>query len=109
MATRDSSEVARRRVRLDANRPRTHPKPPGRKVIKSRKAFAERCTRPDEDGDVLEGLSRAISLVETVAVAMQTHDDDSETGPIAEALDVACCELRRVYGAVDLALRQVKR
>lgn len=40
---------------------------------------------------------------ETVAIAMQTHEDDCELGPIAEALDVACCELRRMYGAVDLA------
>jgi len=109
MAARNSSGEERRRARIDGNRPRTHPKPPGRRASKSPTASTERRTRPDEGGDVLEGLSRAISLVETVAVAMQTHDDDSETGPIAEALDVACCELRRTHGAVDLALRQVKR
>jgi hypothetical protein len=32
MATPDSSGVERRRVRLDGNRPRTHPKHSGRKV-----------------------------------------------------------------------------
>jgi hypothetical protein len=42
MATPDSSGVERRRVRLDGNRPRTHPKHSGRKV-----------------GDALDPLSRA--------------------------------------------------
>jgi len=32
MATRNSSGVERRRVRLDGNRPRTHPKHSGRKA-----------------------------------------------------------------------------
>jgi hypothetical protein len=32
MATRDSSGAERRRVRLDSNRPRTHPKHSGRKA-----------------------------------------------------------------------------
>ena len=108
MAARNSSGEKRRRARIDGNRTRTHPKPSGRQAIESRTASARRLTGQDEDGDVLEGLSRAISLVETVAVALQTHEDDSETGPIAEALDVACCELRRMYGVVDLALRQGK-
>jgi hypothetical protein len=109
MAARNSSGEERRRARIDGNRPRTDPKPPDRKIVRSPTASDEPRTRPDEDGDVLEGLSRAISLVETIAVAMQTHEDDRELGPIAEALDVSCDELRRMYGAVDLALRQVKR
>src|SRR5690348_11786939 len=105
MATRNSIGEERRRARIDGNRPRTHPKTPDRKIVRSPTAAAEPRTRPDEDCDVLEELSRAISLVETVAVAMQTHEDDRELGAIAEALDVACGELRRMYGAVDLALR----
>lgn len=108
MATRNSSGEERRRARVDGNRPRTHPKP-DRKIVMSATPSAELRARPDEDSDVLEGLSRAISLVETAAVAMQTHEDDRELGPIAEALDVACGKLRRMYGAIDLALRQVKR
>jgi hypothetical protein len=108
MAARNSNGVERRRARADGNRPRTHPKPSRRKAAKSQTASVERRIRPAEDGDVLEGLSRAISLVETVAVAMQTHEDNCEVGPLAEALDVACCELRRMYGAVDIALRQAK-
>ena len=42
MATRNSTGVERRRVRLDGNRPRTHPKHSGRKA-----------------GDALDPLSRA--------------------------------------------------
>jgi len=38
---------------------------------------------------------------------MQAHEDDIELGPIAEALDVACVQLRQAHGAVDLALREV--
>jgi hypothetical protein len=40
MATRNSSGVERRRVRLDGNRPRTHPKHSGRKVTKVRSPSA---------------------------------------------------------------------
>ena len=79
MATRNSSGVERRRVPLDANRPRTHPKHPGHKATKVRPPSAER-RGVSADGDVLERLSRAISLVETIARAMQTHEDDSELG-----------------------------
>lgn len=106
MATRNSSGVERRRVPVDANRPRTHPHHPGRKATKVRPPSPGR-RDVSPDGDVLERLSRATSLVETIAVAMRTHEDDTELGPIAEALDVACQALRQVHGAVDLALRAV--
>jgi hypothetical protein len=104
MAARNSSGVERRRVPLDANRPRTHPKHSGRKATKVRPPSAARGDVSADD-DVLERLSRSISLVETIARAMQTHEDDPELGPIAEALDVACVQLRQAHGAVDLALR----
>jgi hypothetical protein len=106
MATRNSSGVERRRVPLDANRPRTHPKHSDRKATKICPPIAER-RDVSAEGDVLERLSRSISLVETIAVAMQTHEDDPDLGSIAEALDVACCQLRGVHGAVDLALKEV--
>jgi len=99
--------VERRRVRLDANRPRTHPKHPGRKTTKFRPASADPCDRSDDDDPLLR-LSRAIALVETIAVAMQTREDDRELGPIAPCLDLACYKLRRAHGAVDLALSGVK-
>ena len=104
MATRNSSGVERRRVRLDANRPRTHPKRPGRKATKPRPAPADACDCPDGDSDALLRLSRAIALVETIAVAMQTNEEDIQLGSIAMSLELACCQLRRAHSAVDLAL-----
>jgi hypothetical protein len=62
MATRNSSGVERRRVRLDGNRPRTHPKHSGRKATKVRPPSAERDECPKDsaalDSDVLGRLSR---------------------------------------------------
>ncbi len=58
MATRNSSGVARRRVPLDANRPRTHPKHSCRKATKVPPPSAEGDERLT-DGDVLQRLSRA--------------------------------------------------
>ncbi len=104
MATRNSSGVKRRRARLDGNRPRTHPKRPGREATKPGPAPADACDSPDGDPDVLLRLSRAIALVETIAIAMQTHEDDIQLGSIAMSLELACCQLRRAHGAVDLAL-----
>ena len=106
MATRNTTGVERGRGRHAGDRPRTHPQPPGQKAAIPRRTSAETVSIP-EKGDVLERLSRSISLVETIARAMQTHEDDPELGPIAEALDVACVQLRQVHGAVDLALREV--
>jgi hypothetical protein len=102
MATRNSSGVERRRVRVDGNRPRTHPKRPGRKTTKLRPAPADSCDCPDP-GPLLR-LSRAIALVETIAVATQTHEDDIKRGSIAMSLELACCQLWRAHGAVNLAL-----
>ena len=65
MATRDSSEVERRRARLDGNRPRTHPKHSGRKATKVRPPSAERdeCSKDSDalDSDLLGRLSRTLS------------------------------------------------
>ncbi len=104
MATRNSSGVERRRVRLDANRPRTHPNRPGHKAIKPAPAPADACDGPDGDPDPLLRLSRAIALVETIAVAMQAWEDDIKLGSIAVSLELACFRLWRAHGAVDLAL-----
>ena len=58
MATRNSSGVERRRVPLDANRPRTHPKHSGHTATKARSSSSERDERLT-DGDVVERLSHA--------------------------------------------------
>jgi hypothetical protein len=107
MATRNSSGVERRRVRLDGNRPRTHPKRPGRKATKPRPASAFPGSN-HEQSDPLERLSRAIALVETISIAMTTREDDPDLGPICTCLELAACQLRRAHGAVDLALAGVK-
>ena len=107
MATRNSSGVDRRRVRLDGNRPRTHPKRSGHKAAKPGQPPADSSDCPDGDPDALLRLSRAIALVETIAVAMQTHEDDIKLGSIAMSLELACCQLWRAHGAVDLAINRV--
>jgi hypothetical protein len=60
MGTRNSSGVERRRVLLDGNRPRTHPKHSGRKATKGRPPSAERDERL-KDGDVIGRLSPALT------------------------------------------------
>jgi hypothetical protein len=57
MATPNSTGVKRRRVRLDGNRPRTHPKYSGRKATKVRPPFVERDECP-KDSDALGRLFR---------------------------------------------------
>jgi len=65
MATPNSTGVKRRRVRLDGNRPRTHPKHSGRKATEVRPPFAERDECPEDsdalDSDVLERLFRTLT------------------------------------------------
>jgi hypothetical protein len=53
MATPNSTGVKRQRVRLDGNRPRTHPKHSGRKATKVHPPLAERdeCSK---DSDALD-------------------------------------------------------
>jgi hypothetical protein len=62
MATPNSTGVKRRRVRLDGNRPRTHPKHSGRKATKVRPPFVEHDECPKDsdalDSDVLGRLFR---------------------------------------------------
>jgi hypothetical protein len=65
MATPDSGGVERRRVSLDGNRPRAHPKHSGRKATKVRPTSAERDECPKDsdtlDSDVLGRLSRTLT------------------------------------------------
>jgi hypothetical protein len=65
MATRDSSGVERRRVPLDPNRPRTHPKHSVRLATQVRPPSAERDECPKDsdalDRDVLGRLSRTLA------------------------------------------------
>jgi hypothetical protein len=63
MATRNSSGVERRRVRWDANRPRTHPKRSRRKPAKPGKAATERGDGPERLGEPRNRLFKAMSIV----------------------------------------------
>jgi len=74
MGTRNSNGVERRRVPLDGNRPRTHPKHPGRKATKTRPPSGERDERL-KDGDVVEHLPHAL----TGRPATGAHADVQET------------------------------
>jgi len=64
MATRNTTGVERGRGRQAGNRPPTHAQRSGRRSTKPRRASAEPLPVP-ETGDVLERLSRSISLVST--------------------------------------------
>lgn len=89
------------------NRPRTHPKRPARKNPPPPPAPT---TSQDEreDAGPLDRLSRAISLVETVSLALRAWEPDPEMGPICVCLTLACSQLHRAHGAVDLALMRVR-
>ncbi|HVX91285.1 MAG TPA: hypothetical protein VHC20_06745 [Candidatus Paceibacterota bacterium] len=58
-----------------------------------------------DDHDPLLRLSRAIALVETIEVAMRTHEESPELGPICMCLELACKKLARAHSAVDHALQ----
>lgn len=90
MATRDFSGVVRRRVRLDANRPRTHPKPASRRPAKAGAAATQR-------GDCSEHLRRqrarlfkAMSIVACCRLACASLlNDGDDTEVMADALQAA--------------------
>lgn len=115
MATRNSNKARGGSPRKGSVRKERWPAPNSRRTPNTRPTPPSASTKAGESldrcdgpfGDVLERLSRSISLVETIAVAMQTHEDDPVLGSIAETLDLACCQLRGVHGAVDLALKEV--
>jgi hypothetical protein len=102
MAARKHTGAARYRAR--SNQVRTHPKRALQPTPRDRNASPAEAP----ESDPLERLSKAIALVETVATAMQTREDDPDLGPICACLEIACCQLRRAHGAVDLALGEVK-
>ena len=102
MAPRKHSGAARYRAR--SNQDRTHPQRALRRTRRDRKAPLGEAP----ESDPLERLSTAIALVETIATAMKTREDDPDLGSICACLGIACCQLRRAHGAVDLALGAVK-
>ena len=61
---------------------------------------------PPAYDELLENLSRHLSLVETVSIALRTLEDRPEVGPICAALEQAVTLLGRAHEAVDEYLRR---
>jgi hypothetical protein len=40
---------------------------------------------------------------------MRTHEHEPDFGAIAASLEVACCQLSRAHGEIDLALMRTTR
>lgn len=96
MATRNSTGVARRRVRSDANRPRTHPKPSTRKS-KPGAAAAEPgdCSKPmDRPRDQLFKAMSIIACCRLACASLLEVDGDPEF--MTDALQAA-------YDLIDVA------
>jgi len=103
MATRDSSGAERRRVRLDGNRPRTHPSPkprrkPARKSLKS-KADALGRRLQDSLADIVRHLEVISAVAVTAEVALRAQNCEQDA-------DIALC-LR--HGVVDALTTQIER
>lgn len=99
MATSDSTGARRRRVRLDANRPRTHPKPRGRKPAEA--AAPQR----DDHSEHLSGqraqLFKAISIIACCRLACVSLFHDSEDAEVmSDALQVAHELINAAAGAL---------
>jgi len=75
--------------------------------MKNKNRKQERIAEPPADTDAraeaLSKLSTAIALVETIALAMQSHEDEPDFGAIAASMKVACCQLERAHSDIDLA------
>lgn len=88
MATSDSTGARRRRVRLDANRPRTHPKQRGRKGTEA--AATQRDVRPEHLSGQRARLFKAMSIIACCRLACVSLFHDSEDAEVmSDALQAA--------------------
>jgi hypothetical protein len=88
MATSDSTGARRRRVRLDANRPRTHPKPRTRKPAEA--PAPQRTDRSEHLSRQRAQLFKAISIIACCRLACVSLFHDSEDAEVmSDALQVA--------------------
>jgi len=102
MATRNDSRGARTIVRPGGNRPRTHPSPRPRHAPVREPAV----TKPDLY-EVLDHLSKALAIVETVARALEAAENDSarpKVGAEVATLRHGVNALRAVHQELDLAI-----
>jgi hypothetical protein len=103
MATPDSSGVPRRRVRLDGNRPRTHPSPrPRRKPARKPSTPKSGPRGRDLQGplaDITRRLEVIIGVAVTAEVALRAQNCEQDA-------EIALC-LR--HGVVDALTTQIER
>jgi hypothetical protein len=103
MANSDSSGVERRRVRLDGNRPRTHPSARSRRKAPRKplkvKAGAHDCSLRDSLTAIARHLEVIGAVAVTAEVALRAQNCEQDA-------DIAIC-LR--YGVVDALTLQIER
>jgi hypothetical protein len=103
MATRDSSGVERRRVRLDANRPRTHPKHSRRKPAKSSKAAIECGGYPERLGGPRGRLFKAMSIIACCRLSCASLlDSDGDLEVMTDALQAAYDLIDETAGELEV-------
>ncbi len=90
MATPDSSGVERRRVRLDGNRPRTHPSP-GPRLKPARKPFASK-SRAHIRVNV-ENAKRRTKKPQASAPSLAVRTDEERDRLFKAMSIIACCRL----------------
>lgn len=90
MVARDSTGAWRRRIRLDANRPRAHPKPVSRQPAKAGAAATQRGDCSEHLGGQRARLFKAMSIVACCRLACASLlDDGNDTEVMADALQAA--------------------
>jgi hypothetical protein len=101
MATPDSSGVQRRRVRLDGNRPRTHPSARSRRKAPRKPLKAGVLERSLQDSltDIARHLKVISAVAVTAEVALRAQNCEQDA-------DIALC-MR--HGLVDALTTQIER
>jgi hypothetical protein len=90
MATRNTTGIARRRVRLDANRPRTHPNPASGEAGEPPAKAAPADDHPERHDRTRDQLFKAMSIIACCRLACASSlDADGDAEVMIDALQVA--------------------
>jgi hypothetical protein len=104
MATRNITGIARRRVRLDGNRPRTHPKPASREAGEPPAKAALADDRPERQERAREQLFKAMSIVACCRLACASSlDEDGDAEVMVDALQAAHDFIDVAAAALDVS------
>jgi hypothetical protein len=102
MATRNITGIARRRVRLDGNRPRTHPKPPSCEADEPPAKAAPADDRPECQERAREQLFKAMSIIACCRLACASSlDEDGDSEVMVDALQAAYDFIHLAAAALD--------